>query len=266
MMLATLACGAVLGASVLAQSPIPGGGVPLGPGRGPGLEIVDFGPMDRAAPVLDAPFTAEGQTLTVQHLSDGNRIERRMVSRMARDSRGRTRREQPMPPLGPLGQPTDIRFVTISDPATRVEYLLQPETKTAQRMSPPPGDPGSAPGRPPMPPPGARGRPPAPADIRSESLGTKAVSGVLAEGTRTTVRISAGAFGNVNPIEIVTERWKSIELGIVVASSRRDPVMGDTTFTVTILDRSEPSADLFDVPPDYTVVRRPPGPRPPGLR
>lgn len=251
-----------------AQPPMPGGPPPFGRGRPP-FEVIDFGPLMPVPPVVDVPFTAEALTLMVQRLPDGNRIERRMVSTLARDSRGRTRREQPMPPLGPFGQSPDVVLLTISDPVANVQYILQPEAKTAQRMPlPPAGQRSSGPPvpsglpRPPMAPGGRAGGPP-PADVRTESLGTKVINGVTVDGTRTTVRIPAGAVGNVSPIEIVTERWLSTELGIVVSSRRSDPVMGDTTFELTSLVRGEPPAELFEVPSDYSVVQRQAPPRPP---
>ena len=75
--------------------------------------------------------------------------------------------------------------------------------------------------------------------------------------------IPAGAFGNVRPIEVVTERWFSPELKIVVESRRTDPLMGDVVYRMLNLVRAEPAAELFDIPSDFTVVDRPPRPAPP---
>lgn len=240
----------------------PNGGPPPGPGRPP-FEVFDFGPMVPGERVENAPFSAEGLTTMVRRLPDGNRIEHQLRSRLTRDSRGRTRREQPMPPLGPFGQSPDVTLVTITDPDKGLQYRLQPESRSAQQIPLPP--PGSRPPRPPMPPgnrqPGG-GRPEP--EVRTESLGSKVISGVNADGTKTTMRIPAGAIGNVNPVDVVTERWYSPELGIVVASTRTDPVMGDSTFELTSLSRVEPATHLFEVPATYTVTTRqgPPGPPP----
>lgn len=167
-----------------------------------------------------------------------------------------------MPPLGPFGQSPDVMFLMISDPVANVQYILQPESKSAQRMPLPPT--GARGQRPPgsAPPPGGRGSEPSLVDFRTEPIGTKTINGVTVEGTRTSMRIPAGAIGNVSPIDVVTERWLSTELGIVVSSRRTDPVMGDVTFELTSLVRGEPPADLFEVPSDYTVVQRQ-APRPP---
>ncbi|MDQ5844296.1 MAG: hypothetical protein M3539_03290, partial [Acidobacteriota bacterium] len=51
---------------------------------------------------------------------------------------------------------------------------------------------------------------------RKESLGKQNIGGVEAEGTRSTVTIQAGEIGNERPIEIVSERWYSPELQVIV--------------------------------------------------
>ena len=60
--------------------------------------------------------------------------------------------------------------------------------------------------------------------------------------------IPAGAVGNANAIEAVTERWYSPELQVVVSSHRRDPLSGEVVFNMVSLTRGEPSTDLFQFP------------------
>ena len=90
-----------------------------------------------------------------------------------------------------------------------------------------------------------------------ESLGRQSVEGVDAEGTRTTITIPAGHIGNERPIEIVSERWYSPELQTVVLSIRKDPMVGETTYRLTNINRSEPARSLFEVPTDYTLREGP---------
>ena len=71
-----------------------------------------------------APYSGEAVTETLQVLGDGNRISRRSVSRIYRDSEGRTRRET-------LSQTGDVVNVSISDPVTGSQYVLDPRNKTA---------------------------------------------------------------------------------------------------------------------------------------
>jgi hypothetical protein len=40
-------------------------------------------------------------------------------------------------------------------------------------------------------------------------------------------------------------------------SRQADPRFGETTYRLTNVLRSEPAADLFEVPPDFTVIEGP---------
>lgn len=87
-----------------------------------------------------------------------------------------------------------------------------------------------------------------------ESLGTRVIEGLVAEGTRTTMTIPAGAIGNLAPIDVVTERWFSKELQTAVMITRRDPRSGETVYRLTNIVRAEPPAELFTTPPDFKVL------------
>jgi hypothetical protein len=91
------------------------------------------------------------------------------------------------------------------------------------------------------------------AEVNKESLGGQIIEGVNAEGTRVTFTIAAGKIGNERPIVTVNERWYSPELQTVVLSKNSDPRMGETTYRLTNIVRSEPDPALFQVPADYTV-------------
>jgi TonB family protein len=92
---------------------------------------------------------------------------------------------------------------------------------------------------------------------KSESLGKQNIEGVEAEGTRSTVTIPAGEIGNERPIEIINERWYSSELQTVVMTRHSDPRMGESSYRLTNIDRSEPAKSLFEVPADYTFKSGP---------
>lgn len=230
----------------------------------PPIDIRGVEPLEFGEVVRGAPFSAEAVTEMTQELRDGNRIERRSTVVIARDGSGRTRREQALPPIGPFIPDANLRMITISDPRQPVLYLIDPIRKTASRSTPPSG--------PPPRPRGDRGpgdRPLAPPPVSSEALGHRQMHGLRAEGTRQTMTVPAGAFGNVGPLDVVTERWYSPELKIVLESRRSDPRMGDVLYRVTSLLRGEPDPALFEIPSDYTVVDRPglpprrgPGPPP----
>src|SRR5262252_6027265 len=87
------------------------------------------------------------------------------------------------------------------------------------------------------------------------ALGSKEFDRVRADGSRTTWTIPAGKIGNEKPIDVVSERWYSPELLLVVSSRYFDPRRGETTYRLTSLKRGDPGASLFQVPADYE--RRP---------
>jgi len=215
------------------------------------------------------PYKADAVTEITQSLADGNRIVRKTTSSVSRDSEGRTRREANLAALGPLAPHDAPRLVFIQDPVAGTTYVLEPDSRTARKLARPgkggPGGPrregptadgGQGPGV------RFRGRPHEMGEGKwerqTENLGTQTVEGLEATGTRTTVTIPAGAIGNEKAIAIVSERWLSPELQVVVMSTHRDPRFGETTYRLTGIARGEPDKSLFEVPSDYTVREGPP--------
>ena len=242
-------------------------------------------------PVAGAPYSAEAVTDVVQTLADGNRIVRQNKAEISRDSHGRTRREEGFAMFGPLvngPRGNELRNVQISDPTTGSMVMLDLQSRTAHRIPSPPrlmlrnkiagvtGNAGvnverlnvekfemavpapSGPGA------GAMGgvmfnRVEAIAGMQVdkpvvESLGTQFMEGIAVEGTRTTLTIPAGQIGNEQPLHIVSERWFSSDLKVLVMSRQSDPRFGETTYRLTNLTRAEPSPQLFEIPADFTIV------------
>jgi hypothetical protein len=134
----------------------------------------------------------------------------------------------------------------------QVEVIRIAGDEAAHRLAPP------IPSMPPMPPLSMSGHPLVLPYVSkdkgsTELLGTRDFDGVRAEGKRTTRTIPAGAIGNERPIAIVSERWFSPDLNVVVMSRNLDPRSGETVYRLTNIKRGEPSADLFKVPADYKV-------------
>jgi len=94
-------------------------------------------------------------------------------------------------------------------------------------------------------------------DVKEEQLGKQNIEGVEAEGTRTTTTIPAGEIGNERAIEIVSERWYSPELQLVVMTRHSDPRFGETTYKLTNINRTEQVKSLFEVPAGYTIKEGP---------
>jgi hypothetical protein len=237
------------------------------------------GPGEAIGPTVpNAPYSGVATTTVTQTLGDGTKINRQITARLYRDSAGRVRREQTIMGLEPLdpsrGSPM---IVTIVDPVVGVIYALNPDRRTAFRL---PFDARSMEGKPPIPPPppppGPPGPPGPPADPTNpatpwpppppppppteESLGTREIEGVTATGRRSTQTIAVGALGNDREIVMTDERWESAELRLLLRSRHHDPRTGDIEFRLTKLQRAEPDAELFKVPPDYQIIE--PGPKP----
>jgi hypothetical protein len=250
-------------------------------GGGP-AGAVAFGAFERSngAPVVGAPYSATITNESIQTLSDGNRIVQSSTGTTVRDSQGRTRQDAPLPAIGNLSAANPPHIVFLQDPVAQTSYTLNLTDKTAMKVpalpGPPPGGPGmpgpnavyistiggaSVSGTLPPPPPGSAGQKvlimndQGPAT--TEDLGSQTMEGVFVTGTRTMRTIPAGQIGNDNPIRIVTEVWTSPDLKTVVYSKRSDPRVGEQTFRLTNIMRTEPDASLFAVPPDFKVMDGP---------
>lgn len=233
--------------------------------RGPGLppfdapiELMGFEGMHGGKVVKGAPFSATATAQTTETLQDGSQIHRTTQISMYRDSQGRSRHETTFNGFGALaaeGGPK--KMISISDPVAGARFLLNEDQKVARRMSFREGpDSATADARI-----AAREskresrrtEQEAAGLLKTESLGTQMVNGVSAEGTRVTRTIPVGQIGNDKALQIVSERWYSPDLQIVVKSTRTDPRFGTTTYNVTNIQRTEPAATLFTVPSDFTV-------------
>ena len=221
------------------------------------IEVLGFEGMHGGKVVTGAPFSAVAVTETTQTLADGNHIARKTQTNLFRDSQGRVRREVTLEAFGPLTASGQTKsFVSVNDPVAGTHYVLHPDLKTAEQLPGPGGRIGGA----------IKGRlegrvhthaqeAVAEGTLTKEDLGTQTMEGVSAQGTRFTHVIPAGEIGNEKPITVVREVWYSSELQMVVMTKRSDPRFGDTTYTLTNLQRGEPDASLFKVPTDYTVTQ-----------
>jgi hypothetical protein len=239
--------------------------------------------------IPNAPYSAEAVTESTQVLADGNRINRKSVTRVFRDGEGRTRREE-------INDAGTVVSISIVDPVAHVTYVLNPASRTAYRDAVRIAMPGGfgtgaevmrgrgpepattvdsqermkqkieevtrarevSPGPPPPPPPAptaervAVERTAAGSTTREE-LGTQNIEGVTATGSRSTTTIPAGAIGNLQPIKVVAEQWFSSDLGVTVMTKHSDPRIGETIYRLQSIVRAEPDRSLFTLPPDYTL-------------
>src|SRR5262245_3763893 len=243
--------------------------------------------------VKGAPYSATAITEHTQTLHDGNQIIRKNEAKRYRDSEGRTRNEQTLETVGKWTSGGDAQHLTfIDDPVKGISYNLDPKNRTATayrkntiRVVPKiiwePDNNSKHVG------PkeravnlvvvneatnsqssmeGPKPRTIAPLKLKAgigedgrrktEALGKEVIEGVEVEHTRTTLTIPAGEIGNVLPIEVVDETWYSPELQLMIMTKSRDPRLGETTYRLTNITRSEPDQSLFVVPGDYTMQER----------
>ncbi len=234
-----------------------------------------------------APYSGDATTEFTQVLGDGNRIQRKTVTRTFRDSEGRTRREQSSSVNG-----VEKVSVTIVDPVAGTSWVLDPENRTAAQSRSifaagagqrsggggigvgagggvaRGGGGGGRGGAAPMPATATPGIAPptiAPPTLVSarvaegdeqpvkEELGQKAIEGIMAEGSRTTTTIPAGKIGNAQAIKVVSEQWFSPDLQVIIMTRHADPRSGETLYRLTNIIRGEQDRSLFEVPADYTI-------------
>lgn len=88
-----------------------------------------------AALVKGVPFSGDFVTENSQTLADGNRIRNTNTTAYARDGEGRTRREITIDMIGPFRGGAGKKTIFIHDPVAKVDYVLDPETKTARKIS-----------------------------------------------------------------------------------------------------------------------------------
>ena len=228
--------------------------------------------------VKNAPFSAEVVTQYDRALDNGGHIHRETHGKIFRDSQGRMRTDSEMPPAQPGAE--KFEHITINDPVQKVIVNLNPKMKTAtifhlgQGVGPTALGMASTTSAPVNVAPAQPGQKSvdrnampgvvttskmgatlgiAPSRIKTEALGTRTIEGVTATGTQTTRIIDAGSMGNDKPIISVTETWFSPELKMTVLTETDDGQSGHSTMKLVNITRTEPVAQLFQVPSDYTV-------------
>jgi hypothetical protein len=206
-----------------------------------GMNMLD----GQTGPVLGKPFSATEVRHSSQVLADGTHVDRTDTSTFVRDDRGRMRT-------------ANDKNILIFDPVAGYNYGLDVRTKTYQRAKLPPklnavsiavsggrsststssGD-------------GHYESPRAPQGAVTEELPQQSVNGIPAKGQRMTITIPAGTFGNDRELKVVTERWYSDDLQVLLKSTNSDPRFGVTTYELTNIVRGQPDPALFVVSPDY---------------
>src|SRR5579871_2818588 len=148
-MIRLLAVVAIAGLTALAQDPVApppppppphdvmfgaiGGGIGEGMAGPVAMKVISGEMAFDVKPISGAPYSAQATTETVQTLADGNHIRHTTTAMVARDSQGRTRREQSFDFVPLSGAEQKQKTVFIHDPVAQTSYVLNPD-HTAQKM------------------------------------------------------------------------------------------------------------------------------------
>jgi hypothetical protein len=230
------------------------GGPP--PGPGPGFRGGFPGPggpgpgMHPWKVVTGAPYSASFTEQSVRVLANGSTITRSVTGAVARDSSGRAYIQQTFTG-GPFGQNGPKTVVFITDPVAGQGYTLYPDKMEADQR----------PFR--TPPEGAANRPPRnPASQTNPNVSvSKATGGTYQnlaniETTTTTRTIPANTMGNSATLTSTSVVQYSPDLQIVVSSTRSDPEIGHSTYTLSNIVQGEPNVS-FTVPSGYAIKTAP---------
>jgi hypothetical protein len=215
--------------------------------------------------VTGKPFSATEERQTIQVLGDGTRIDKKETDKYFRDTQGRTRTERNNGETIVISDPVDgfnaelnttnksahkmiVRMRTITGPASapNVAFIEKQQAEIATTASMAQGQTLVF----------NRSEPLAgkePRNAATEDLGTQMINGVPAQGTRSTITIPAGQIGNDREIKVVSERWFSNDLQMLIKSSNNDPRFGETTYQLTNVIQGAQDPTLFQIPADFNV-------------
>ena len=217
-------------------------------------------PDGQSGPVLGRPFSAIEVRRTMQTLADGTHVEHSDNGAFYRDAHGRMRTESPTRIL--IYDPV-AGFTSNLDPPTN-SYQKSPNTGAASTSIAVVGDSTWINNR-------GTNQPALPVEISrsvngalpmhsepvthavTEELAPQVINGISVKGSRITMTIPAGAFGNDREVKVINERWYSDDLQVLVKSSNSDPRYGLTTYELTNIVQAPPDPMLFQVPSNYTT-------------
>lgn len=207
------------------------------------------GPTLLASPIAGSPLTIVGSPLTADQVEERTRVlpngtssTEVVRSKIYRDRAGRIRVDWTMSIPGSKGK--SLSVVYLINPVARSAFILLVQSKIAHReVLPSSGSEGLGVGFPAV----AETLPGGKWQTRNETLGERNIDGVAAVGTRTT-HISESQ----PPLLAGEDCWVSKNLGLTLLVEAYGPDWKNTARLENI-NRHEPDASLFAVPPDYTV-------------
>jgi hypothetical protein len=196
--------------------------------------------------ITGAPFSGQEQLTDSRTLPNGTHLSNQSLRNMTyRDSKGRVRTERHVYDPAPAGRPAppnDFVVAEIHDPVAGLQYVLDPVSKVAHRMTLPQTniytwDPSTITNM---------------TDASSEFLGTQKISGITAYGRKT---VSTWTGPNGDTVVTTQEQWLAPATGVLLSS--KTSRAGDSSVTSTMetnYSEAEPDASLFQIPAGYQTV------------
>jgi hypothetical protein len=205
-------------------------------------------------PKPNAPFTATLHTEWIRTLPGSGTMTVENNRRIARDSSGRIYQERwiLVPKNGKYK--SQMNAIQISNPIEHTAYTCMMDDKKICRLATyMPSASGVYDLH------SIQGPPPGPLADHSgystrEDLGHQTFVGVDTVGTKETVTVKPGTFGNDQEVTMSREYWYASELAVNLVSKRSDLRFGTQEFTITELNRAEPDSTLFALPEGFAVV------------
>jgi hypothetical protein len=191
------------------------------------------------------PFSAKTETDWTRNLGEGGTVKLRLNANLARDSQGRMYRERRSFVPAASSDESRLNDILLFDPAaaTMTTCVMATHRCTVTRYRPrlefvaAPAGPSAD---------GTR-------YLAREALGANTIEGLDVVGTRETLTIAAGVVGNERPLVTTREFWYSPDLETNLAVTRNEPREGLQVIHLSEVSRSEPEAQLFEIPSGFTV-------------
>ncbi len=215
---------------------------------GAGASIARETRQPKVTIVAALPYSATQTMTRLQRQHDGSEFTRQLVSKLYRDSAGRTRTDR----LDDDGNPVVSTIRDTDGTYLMLDHLHKTAFKPKVTRSPVAprkragdGDGGSASQAVGQARPAEAQQGPA-----AEPLGERELEGLTVTGQA----YSYTAGGADKGVKVVSETWVSPDLKISVYHRHNDPRTGETVTVLSGIDRSEPDAALFAVPAGYTPI------------
>jgi hypothetical protein len=200
--------------------------------------------------ILKAPFSAQRRFTSVEKLADGTTRRSESGGSKARDSLGRTysadERHWTYLDKGKSVLGSEMLY-RIDDPMANTETRWDSTTKEVKVIHWPKSATGGA---------ACSLCDSFSADVPGtvvEKLGVRTIEGVVAEGKRSTYKITEAQDQNGQALSVVHESWYCAELKIVVLETNDDPRSGTTRDELVGIVRREPDVAKYRPPTNYVV-------------